>query len=187
MQITTAIGLAAACGCRLFTTLLIFAISNSLGLISGEGSWLSNPQTFIVFTLGTVIEVMMFYRPRLDNLMDAIALPSAFVAGVVVTRSVVYGLPPLWRWLAAIVLGGGVALIVQAATTLIRADLTTRSGGINNGVFATIELGTALGIVLMVLLEPRVTTIVVFVLLGFASRYLYQSIYSIYLKQKYQD
>ncbi len=176
IQIAIGIGLAAACGCRLFVTLLVLAASTIMGRIALEGSWLTHPQTIVILILGTVVEVMAFYRPRLDNLMDAIALPSAVIGGVMIMVSVAYSLPLPWRWLVAVFFGGGIALIVQATSTLIRADLTTDSGGVNNGLFATIELTAALGITLMVLLEPRITAIGVLVLVGFALRYLYGQI-----------
>jgi hypothetical protein len=173
LQITTGIGLSAACGCRLFVTLLVLGLGGALGLIPVGHNWFSSTTALIVVTIGTVLEVMAFYRPRLDNLMDAVALPTAVLTGMIVMETVVYKLPDLGRWALAILLGGGITLVLQTATTLIRADLTSRTGGINNGVFATIELGAALGIALMVLIEPRVTAIGVLILLGFAGRFLY--------------
>lgn len=172
-QLTTGIGLCAACGCRLFVTLLVLGLGSALGLISVGQNWFTTTPALIIITLGAVLEVMLFYRPRLDNLMDAIALPTAVLTGIMVMGAVVYKLPQLVRWGLAIFLGGGITLVFQATTTLIRADLTSHTGGINNGVFATIELGTALGITFMVLLEPRLTAIGVLILLGFAGRFLY--------------
>lgn len=184
IQLAIGISLAGACGCRLFVTLLVLAASTIMGRITLESSWITHPQTIVILILGTVIEVMAFYRPRLDNLMDAIALPSAVISGVMIMASVAYSLPLPWRWLVAVVWGGGIALILQSASTLIRAQLTTCSGGVNNGLFATIELAAALGITLMVLLEPRITAIAVLVLVGFALRYLYVQIKERYDKRR---
>jgi len=171
-QVATGISLAVACGCRLFVTLLVLGLASVMGLL--PKGWFSSVPALVIFVLGTVIEVMAFYRPRLDNLMDAIALPSAVIAGGMVMTSLLDGLPPIGRWALGVIGGGGTTLIIQTATVLIRADLTTQTGGINNGTFATIELGTALGIALLVLLEPHITAIGVLVLLGFACRYLHR-------------
>ncbi|MCS6958660.1 MAG: DUF4126 domain-containing protein [Pseudanabaenaceae cyanobacterium SKYGB_i_bin29] len=170
-QIALGLCLASAAGLRVFVALLVWAITSKMGLIIIDQSWSISLQLLSIFTIGAVVEVMLFFRPRWDNLLDAVALPLSAVVGSLTMASVLYNFPNWGQWLIAILLGGGVALLLKITTTLLRADITKRTGGINNGLFATMELGGCLGLLLLALLEPHLGACSALGLAGVALRY----------------
>jgi Domain of unknown function (DUF4126) len=110
--------------------------------------------------------------PGIDNLLDAVATPATFVAGTVVSAAVMTDLPPMVKWTAAVVAGGGVAGLTQSLTTLLRAKSTVFTGGVGNPVIATAELGGALLIPLLALAAPLAALVLVVLLLWLAIRLL---------------
>jgi Domain of unknown function (DUF4126) len=102
-------------------------------------------------------EIAAYYIPGVDNLLDALATPAAFVAGTIVSAAVMTDLPPMVKWTAAIIAGGGVAGLTQGVTATLRANSTIFTGGIGNMVLATLELGGALLVSLLALAAARCT------------------------------
>ena len=150
------IGLAAACGFRIFVPLLVMSIaanSGHLGLAGGF-EWIGSRPALIAFAIATVLEVLAYYVPWLDHLLDTAAVPIAVVAGVVVTASVVTDVSPLMRWSLAVIAGGGAAGVVQGVTTAARHVSTFTTLGFGNPVVATAEAGGSLLMSAMALLAP---------------------------------
>jgi len=114
-----------------------------------------------------VLEIVAYYVPWLDNLLDTVATPAAVVAGIVVTASVITDMSPVVRWPLAIIAGGGFAGIVQTATVAIRTASTATTGGIANPVASTLEAGGATGMSLLSLVAPGVAGVAAVVLVGF--------------------
>jgi len=141
----TGLGLAAACGLRVFVPLLV------LGLAARSGScevvesfrWVATTPALVAFGFATVLEVVAFYVPWLDNLLDTIALPAAAIAGAVVATSVLVGMDPWLRWSLGVVAGAGVATVVHVPTAAARAASTATTGGAGNPAVATGELAGA--------------------------------------------
>ena len=97
---------------------------------------------------------MAYYVPGVDNLLDALATPAAFVAGTVVSAAVITDLPPMVKWTAAVIAGGGIAGIMQGVTAMLRAKSTVLTGGLGNSVIATAELVGSLLVSLLALAAP---------------------------------
>jgi Domain of unknown function (DUF4126) len=95
-----------------------------------------------------------YYVPWLDNVLDTAAAPDAIAAGVITTAAVTPELSPLLRWTLAIVAGGGVAGIVQAATALLRVKASAFTAGMGNPVLATGELMGSLALSVLALIVP---------------------------------
>jgi hypothetical protein len=136
------LGLAAACGFRVFvpfTVISIAALSGQLDLAAGF-AWIGTYPALIAFATATVIEIVAYYVPWLDNLLDTIATPTAIVAGAVVTASVVGDMSPLLRWTLAAIAGGGMAAAVQSGTVLLRSASSVTTAGFGNFLVSTMEL-----------------------------------------------
>jgi hypothetical protein len=101
-----------------------------------------------------VAEIVAYYVPGVDNLLDTLATPGAFVAGTILSAAVMTDLPPMVKWTAAIIAGGGIAGITQGATAMLRAKSTVFTGGIGNPVIATGELGGAVLVTVLALAAP---------------------------------
>jgi hypothetical protein len=162
------VGLAAACGFRVFLPLLVLSVAARAGHVplADDFSWVATMPALIALGSATVLEVGAYYVPWLDHALDAIATPAALFAGVIATASVVTDLPQVVRWGLAVVAGGGLAGVVQGATVLTRLKSGATTAGIGNPVVATAELiGSTVTSVLAVLV-PLLAVVAVVAMLA---------------------
>jgi hypothetical protein len=173
VSIALGIGLAAAVGFRVFLPLLVMSIAAYTGhLTLGDSfQWLATPAALAMLAVATVAEVLAYYLPGVDNLLDAIATPTALVAGTVAAAAVMGDVPPLIKWTTAVIAGGGAAGLTQGVTALLRAKSTAFTGGLGNSVVATGELGGALLVSILALLVPLVALALVVLFCVFAVRF----------------
>ena len=156
LSVCIGIGLAAACGFRIFIPPLIMSIAAISGnlTLSPSFAWIGTYPALITFAVATVLEITAYYVPWLDNFLDSIATPAAVVAGTIVTASMVTGMSPWMQWTLAVIAGGGAAGLVQGATVLTRAASTATTGGLANPIFATAEWGLSLGTTVLSIVAP---------------------------------
>ena len=174
LSVMLGVGLAAATGFRVFLPMLIVSGAAYAGhLPLGDSfAWLGTPAALTMLGAAALAEILAYYVPGVDNLLDTLATPAAFVAGTVVSAAVMTDLPPMVKWTAAIIAGGGVAGLTQGVTAMLRANSTVFTGGFGNVVLATAELGGALLVSLLALAAPLAALVVVVVFLWFAIRLL---------------
>jgi hypothetical protein len=160
------IGLAAACGFRVFVPLLGTSIAGLSGQLhfSPGFEWLATTPAVIAFGVATALEIGAYYIPWLDNLLDVIATPAALVAGTILTASMVTDVSPFLRWTLAVIAGGGVAGTVQSGTALVRGVSTLGTAGAANPVVSTVEWIISVLMTVLAVLVP-VLAIVVLALL----------------------
>jgi hypothetical protein len=172
MSVALGIGLAAATGFRLFLPLLILSGAAYTGHVSLDENfaWLGTPAALIMLGTAAIAEAVAFYVPGVDNLLDTLATPGAVVAGTIMSAAVMADLPPIMKWTAAVIAGGGIAGITQSATAMLRAKSTVLTGGLGNPVIATAELGGASLISLLALAAPLAALAVVVFLIWLAFR-----------------
>lgn len=156
LSIVLGIALAAATGFRIFLPMLIMSIAAYTGHLSlaSNFAWLGTPTALIMLSVAAVAEILAYYIPVVDNLLDALATPAAFVAGAVVSAAVMTDVPPMVKWTAAVIAGGGIAGLTQGLTGTLRAHSTVLTGGLGNAVIATAEIGGALLITFLALAAP---------------------------------
>jgi hypothetical protein len=176
LSIALGIGLAAATGFRVFLPMLVMSAAAYTGhlQLADSFAWLGTPAAVTLLGVAALAEILAYYIPGVDNLLDALATPAAFVAGTVVAAAVVTDLPPLVKWSTAIIAGGGIAGLTQSTTALLRAKSTIFTGGLGNPVVATGELGGALILSLLALAAPFAALALVIILLWLAFRWLRQ-------------
>jgi hypothetical protein len=174
LAISIALGvvLAAATGFRVFLPMLIMSGAAYTGHLSLDNSfaWLATPFALTMLGVAALAEVLAYYVPGVDNLLDALATPAAFVAGTIVSAAVMTDLPPMAKWTAAVVAGGGTASLTQGVTTILRAKSTVMTAGLGNPVIATGELGGSVLLSLLALAAPLAAVAVVILLLWLAFR-----------------
>ena len=97
LSIAAGLGLAAACGFRVFAPMLVVSVAGRAGYLElGSGfDWIGTMPALIALGVATLAEVLAYYVPWLDNLLDTVATPAAVVAGAVLAASVVTGLVAL--------------------------------------------------------------------------------------------
>ncbi len=167
LSVALGIGLSAACGMRVFAPFAVMsaaALTGQLGLSDSFG-WIGTYQALVLFSVATLIEVLSYYIPWVDNLLDTIATPAAILAGAIATASVVTDMSPLMRWTLAIIAGGGTAGIIQMGTTWMRGVSSVSTGGLGNFVVATGEWMGSLTIATLSVLFPFLVLLFVAIML----------------------
>jgi len=179
LSVCLGIGLSAACGFRVFVPLLVMSAASLSGYVtlSHGFQWIGTHSAFMAFGTATILEVIAYYIPWVDNFMDSIAAPVAVVAGTILTASGIIHMSPLMKWTLAIIAGGGTAAIFHGATTFVRGASSTITGGLGNHAVATTELGIALGLSLLAIALPLVSSIVVLVFLFLVAREGFQKLH----------
>jgi hypothetical protein len=156
LSICLGVGLAAACGFRVFVPLLGISLAALAGHVQlAEGmAWMATWPALACFMTATVLEIGAYYVPWIDNLLDSISTPAAVVAGTIVVGSVVTDMSPMMRWTLALIAGGGTAGLIQTATVAIRGTSTATTAGTANWLVATFELLASIGATIVSMLMP---------------------------------
>ena len=135
-------------------------------------AWLGTPSALTMLSVAALAEVLAYYVPVIDNLLDTLATPAALIAGTIVSAAVITDVPPMVKWTAAVIAGGGIAGLTQGLTGILRAHSTVLTGGLGNSVIATAELGGALLISVLALVAPAAAIALVILFLLVAIRLL---------------
>ncbi len=139
------IGLAAASGFRVFLPFFFVSLASYLGWIpvSDNFEWLSGLPALITTGVATVIEILAYYIPFVDNILDTIAVPLATIAGSVLFASQFIELGTFSQWSLALIAGGGTAATIASGFAGTRAASSATTAGIGNNVVATTETAGA--------------------------------------------
>jgi hypothetical protein len=163
LGIAVGIGLSAACGFRVFVPLLVMNLASLTGNLhlSPGFEWIGSDYATIAFGTATLAEVLAYYFPWLDHILDLIASPAAMIAGTIATASMVTDMSPFLKWTLAIIAGGGAAAIVQGATVALRTKSSVLTAGLGNPLVASAELGGSLFTALLAILVPILCLILI--------------------------
>jgi len=139
------IGLAAASGFRVFLPLFAVSLSSYLGWIpmSDNFEWLSGLPTLITTGVATVIEILAYYIPVVDNFLDTLSIPLATIAGSILFASQFMELGTFPQWALALIAGGGTAATIASGFAGTRAASIATTAGIGNNIVATTETAGA--------------------------------------------
>lgn len=164
-SVLTGIGVAAACGFRVFVPLLALGLAGRAQVIPLNDSFAMLASLPALIALGTAaaLEVVAYYVPWLDNALDVAAAPAAVVAGVLASAAAITDLPPVLAWGIALIGGGGAAGLLHGATSLLRLKSTAVTGGVANPVVSTGELVGAVATSALALLVPVVCAVLLVV------------------------
>ena len=163
ISIFAALGLAAACGFRVFIPMLVISAAARADLLSlSEGfAWLGTTPALVCLGIATVVEVGAYYVPVVDNFLDTISAPAAVIAGMLVAGAVIVDIDPWLRWTLAVIAGGGAAAAVKLPLTLTRGLSTATTGGLANSVVSTTELVASSTFSVLAILWPLAIPFVV--------------------------
>ncbi len=158
LALCAGVSLSAACGFRVFVPLLVMALGVRFGGIDIDENlaWVGSDAAICCLGAATLAEIIAYYIPVIDNVLDTIAGPAALVAGAIVTGGMLGDLPDWLQWSAGIVAGAGAAGAVQLGTTSVRATSTTTTVGVGNPIISTMEnifstIGSLLAIIAPIL------------------------------------
>ena len=150
--------LSAACGFRIFVPLLAMALSARFAGLSIDSSfaWVTGDAAILTLSVATIAEILAYYIPLFDNLLDSIAVPGAILAGRIVSFGLLGDMPEWLQWSVSIIGGSGAAGSVQMGTTTARTLSSAGTAGAANPIISTLEnilsiIGTIMAVFLPIL------------------------------------
>lgn len=170
LAICLGIPLSAACGFRVFVPPFAMSLAAIYGdfELSPQFAWLATYPAMVALGMATVVEILAYYIPVIDNLLDTIEIPTAIAVGTILTGASLGDVDPVLQWTLAVIAGGGTAGIIESATTVTRLASTGLTGGIGNIFLATMEALSAAVLSILALTLPLLAMGLVIGLLMFA-------------------
>lgn len=164
--IAIGVGLSASCGFRVFVPMLIASIAAKMNIFPvTEGfQWLASWPAIISFGTATAAEILAYYIPFVDNLLDTVATPLAVGGGTILLTSVLPVDSEFLKWASGFLFGGGAAAAVQGGTVLTRLASTKLTAGTGNALVATGEHAAAFGTSVLSLFIPLIVAAFVIIL-----------------------
>ncbi|MEO0377906.1 MAG: DUF4126 domain-containing protein, partial [Cyanobacteria bacterium P01_A01_bin.17] len=112
MALFLGIGLSAACGFRIFIPPLALSLAALNGTVelSPDWQWVGSYGAVGVFAIATLVEVLAYFIPWINNGLDSIEVFVAPVVGTFLTASTLSTageFNPLMTWVVAAIAGGG--------------------------------------------------------------------------------
>ena len=137
--------LSAACGFRIFVPLLAVGLAvRFMGLNATPAlAWTATDLGLVGLSAATLVEILAYYIPWVDNALDTIHGPLAMVAGTLLVGGLLGDMPPALQWGLGVVAGGGAAGAVKTGAATVRAGSTATTGGLGNCIVSTVENGCA--------------------------------------------
>jgi Domain of unknown function (DUF4126) len=172
ISIAIGLGLAAACGFRVFLPLFLISVASRAGFLSLAGSfdWMGSTPALLAFGTATALEIAAYFIPFVDNLLDSVATPAAIVAGALATFTQVGDMNPVLAFSVATVGGVGAAGAVQGLTTVARQLSSLATAGFGNPILAVFEAGGALLMSVLAVFVPFLAVFVVLLCIYFAAK-----------------
>ena len=181
MALCAGLGLAAACGLRVFLPLFIAAIAVRAEFleVGPHFGWLGSNAAIALFGTATVVEVAGFMVPWVDHVLDLVAAPLSAVAGAVLMTSQLLALPgsgaegapsepllhPAVAWSLGIIVGATTASGVEAASIAGRLSSSVLTIGWLNPIYGMVETALSLFVTLLSIVVPVIAGLLVLMLL----------------------
>ena len=167
LSIFLGIGLAASVGFRLFIPLFALSLAAHLNLLELNESWewISSLTVLVTLGIATIVEVLAYYIPLVDNLLDTVTVPLAAIAGTAVMLSTIVDLSPFMTWALSIIAGGGAAVAIAGTSSVVRLTSTGTTAGLGNPIISILETVTSILITVISLFIPILAIILVVIVL----------------------
>src|SRR5262245_48122892 len=174
LSITLGIGLAAATGFRVFLPMLIVSAGAYTGHVPVGDSfaWLGTPSALTMLSVAAIVEILAYCIPGLDNMLDTLVSPAAFIAWRILYAWVMYSRPPMSKCTDAFITGGVIAVVTQVVTSTLSSNSTIWTGGLGNLSLSAAEFGGALLVSFLALAAPAAAIALVVLFLWIAIRLL---------------
>lgn len=145
MSVFMGLALATATGFRIFIPMLLLSIGSISGVInlSGNMAWLGTEVALVILIISSIVELLAYLIPGVDNVLDIIDTPIAVLAGILIMFSVIE-VDSMMHWMLVIVIGGAIPALLKAFKATLRGFLTIFTGGLGNVFFAIFEVVASL-------------------------------------------
>lgn len=183
LAVCAGLGLAAACGLRVFVPLFVASIGLKMEVLSvgAPFDWLGSNAALVLFGTAAVVEVVGFMVPWVDHVLDLLAAPLSAIAGAVLMTSQLLVateatgadgvaiatplMPPAVAWSVGIFGGAVAAAGVEAASIAGRLSSSVLTIGWLNPIYGMVETVLGLGFAVATLFLPAVTGVMVMLFL----------------------
>ncbi len=161
------IGLAAATGFRVFLPMFAVSLASYLHWIPMNESfeWLAGLPTLITTGIATVVEILTYYIPFVDHLLDTVSVPMATIAGSILFASQFTELGTFPQWALGLIAGGGTAATISSGFAGLRAASTATTGGLGNSVVGTTETAGAGIMAFLAMAAPIIAAVCAMILI----------------------
>lgn len=167
------VGLASATGFRVFLPLFFVSLASYFNWLPMQESWmwLASLPALIVLGVAMLFEILAYYIPFVDNLMDSIAIPLSAIAGTVLFSSQFAETNEVLKWGLGIIAGGGTAATISTALSGLRVASSTSTAGLGNPVVSTVENTGATVMSVLAVFLPILAILITAVLLYYFIRF----------------
>lgn len=167
ISIFLGVGLAASVGFRVFLPLFALSLAAFFDIVplNAQWEWVGSLPALIALGVAMLVEILGYYIPWIDNLLDTIAIPLAAIAGTAVVVSTAADLNPIVTWSLAIIAGGGTASAIKGTAAGTRMTSSISTAGLANPIVTTVETLVSFIMTLAALFLPVLAIILVVILL----------------------
>lgn len=167
------ISLATATGFRVFLPLFFVSLASYFNWmpLQDNWQWVRSLHALIVLGIAMVFEILSYYIPFVDNIMDSIAIPLSAIAGTLLFSSQFAESNDIIKWGLSIIAGGGTAATVSTALSGIRLASSASTAGIGNPLVSTVENTGATLMSVLAIFVPIIAIIMVMVLISWLFRF----------------
>jgi hypothetical protein len=168
ISICLGVGLAASVGFRVFLPLFALSLASHYGVwgLNDSWQWIGSTAALVLFGVATLVEIIAYYVPLVDNALDSIAIPLATLAGTIIMVSTVTDLNPVFTWTLAIIAGGGTASLIKSSSGATRITSTVSTAGFGNNLVASVENIVATLLSIIAIVFPVVALVIVILILS---------------------
>ncbi len=165
LSLILGIALASSVGFRIFVPFFILSLAAHYHIIDLNDSWLwiGSATAMITFGIATIVEILAYLIPWVDNILDSIAVPIAAVAGTAIMLSTVANFDPLITWTLAIIAGGGTATAIKSSTSGTRLASSVATAGFANPVISLFESVFSIILAVLAIFLPILAIVLVFI------------------------
>lgn len=145
LSVLLGLGLSSAVGFRIFVPALVTSVAAHYDVLqlSESMQWMGSLPAMITCGVATIVEIVGYYIPFVDNILDVVAAPAAAVCGTLLMGGTIVEMDPMIKWPISIIAGGGLASTIHGSTSLVRAKSSGFTAGLGNPLVSTLEAGIA--------------------------------------------
>ena len=167
------IGLATATGFRVFLPLFFISLASYFQWIPLQDNWmwLGSLTALIILGIAMLFEILAYYIPFVDNILDSLAIPLSAIAGTLLFSSQFAESNDILKWGLSVIAGGGTAATISTALSSLRVASSSSTGGLGNSIVSSIENTGATVMSIIAVFLPILALVLSVIILYFFIKY----------------
>jgi hypothetical protein len=167
------IGLATATGFRIFLPLFFVSLASYFQWIPLQESWnwLGSLPALFVLGVAMLFEILAYYIPFVDNILDSLAIPLSAIAGTLLFSSQFTESNDILKWGLGIIAGGGTSTTISSTLSGLRVASSSTTAGLGNSIVSTVENTVATVMSVLAIFLPIIAILFTVVILYYFIRF----------------